>query len=71
MFKAKLKEWNKVSFGELNEREKSILNEIANFDVVKQDGVLTSELSVQRALRKGELEELILRKKFIGDKKLG
>ena len=34
--KSKLKYWNKVSFGELNERKKSILNEIANFDVIKQ-----------------------------------
>ena len=57
--KAKLKYWNKVSFGELNERKKSILNEIANFDAIEQEGVLTSELLVQRALRKGELEELI------------
>ena len=62
--KAKLKEWNKVSFGELNERKKSILNEIANFDAIEQVGGLTSKLLVQRALRKGELEELILREKI-------
>ncbi|KAL6312824.1 hypothetical protein AAG906_024679 [Vitis piasezkii] len=30
----------------------------------KQEGVLTSELSAQRALRKGELEELILREEI-------
>ncbi|RVW12364.1 hypothetical protein CK203_108094 [Vitis vinifera] len=59
LFKVKLKDWNKDSFIELNKRKKSILNEIANFDVVEQEGVLTSELSAQRALRKGELEELI------------
>ena len=59
--KAKLKEWNKVSFGELNERKKSILNEIANFDAIEQVGGLIYELLVQRALRKWELEELILR----------
>ena len=57
--RAKLKEWNKTSFGDLIERKKSILNEIANFDVIEQGGGLTSELLVQRALRKGELEELI------------
>ena len=62
--KAKLKEWNKVSFGELNERKKSILNEIANFDAIEQEGVLTSKLLVQRALRKGELEELILKEEI-------
>ena len=56
LFKVKLKDWNKDSFIELNKRKKSILNEIANFDVVEQEGVLTSELSAQRALRKGELE---------------
>ena len=64
LFKVKLKDWNKDSFGELNKRKKSILNEIANFDVVEQEGVLTSELSAQRALRKGELEELILREEI-------
>ena len=62
--KANLKEWNKVSFGVLNERKKSILNEIANFDAIEQGGGLTSELLVQRALRKGELEELILREEI-------
>ena len=36
--KANLKEWNKVSFGVLNERKKSILNEIANFDAIEQVG---------------------------------
>ena len=58
--KAKLKYWNKDTFGVLKERKKSILNEIANIDVVEQEGVLSSELSAQRALRKGELEEFIL-----------
>ena len=62
--KAKLKGWNKDSFGELNERKKSILNEIANIDAVKQEGILTFELSAQRALRKGELKELILREEI-------
>ena len=41
LFKVKLKDWNKDSFGELNKRKKSILNEIANFDAVKQEEVLT------------------------------
>ena len=62
--KAKLKEWNKVCFRELNERKKSILNEMANFDGIEQVGGLTSELLVQRALRKGELEKLILREEI-------
>ncbi|RVX07512.1 hypothetical protein CK203_025217 [Vitis vinifera] len=34
--KAKLKEWNKFSFGELNEKKKSILNDLANFDAIEQ-----------------------------------
>ncbi|RVW86011.1 Transposon TX1 uncharacterized 149 kDa protein [Vitis vinifera] len=62
--KANLKEWNKVSFGELNERKKNILNDLANFDAIEQVGGLTSELLVQRTLRKGELEELILREEI-------
>ncbi|RVW25917.1 hypothetical protein CK203_095963 [Vitis vinifera] len=62
--KAKVKEWNKLSFGELNEKKKSILKDLANFDAIEQDGGLTSELLDQRALRKGELEELILREEI-------
>ena len=62
--KAKLKDWNKNSFGMLKERKKSILNEIAKIDPVEQEGVLSSELSAQRALRKWELEELILREEI-------
>ena len=62
--KAKLKEWNKVSFGELNEKKKSILNDLANFDAIEQEEVFTSEHLVQRALRKRELEELILREEI-------
>ena len=45
----------------LKERKKSILSEIANIDVVEQKRVISFELSAQRALRKGELEELISR----------
>ncbi|KAJ9688894.1 hypothetical protein PVL29_014511 [Vitis rotundifolia] len=62
--KANLKEWNKVSFGELNERKKSILSDLANFDAIEQVGGLTPNLLVQRALRKGELEELVLREEI-------
>ena len=62
--KAKLKEWNNASFGELNERKKSILFDLTNFDTMEQEGGLSPELLVQRALRKGELEELILREEI-------
>ena len=62
--KANLKEWNKVSFGVLDERKKNILNEIANLDAIEQGGGLTSKLLVERTLRKGELEELILREEI-------
>ena len=36
---AKLKEWNKASFGELNERKKSILSDLANFNTLEQEGI--------------------------------
>ena len=62
--KANLKEWNKVSFGELKERKKSILNDLANFDAFEQVWGLTFDLLNQRALRKGELEELIVREEI-------
>ena len=56
-----MKKWNKESFGELKERKKRILNDIVNIDVVEQEGNLSPKLSTQRALRKRELEELLLR----------
>ena len=36
--KAKLKYWNKDTFGVLKERKQSILEEIVNIDVVEQEG---------------------------------
>ena len=62
--KAKLKAWNKASFGEPNERKKSILLDLANFDTMEQERGISPELLVQRALRKEELEELILREEI-------
>ncbi|RVX04307.1 Beta-arabinofuranosyltransferase RAY1 [Vitis vinifera] len=62
--KAKLKEWNKFSFGELKEKKKSILNDLANFDAIEHEGGLNPDLLSQRASRKGELEELILREEI-------
>ena len=48
----------------LKERKKTILDEIANIDVIEQEGVLSFDLSAQRVERKGELEELILREEI-------
>ncbi|RVX05281.1 Transposon TX1 uncharacterized 149 kDa protein [Vitis vinifera] len=62
--KAKLKEWNKFSFGELKEKKKSILNDLAIFDAIEQEGGLNPDLISQRASRKGELEVLILREEI-------
>ncbi|RVX19478.1 hypothetical protein CK203_005375 [Vitis vinifera] len=62
--KAKLKDWNKNTFGMLKERKKTILDEIANIDANEQEGALSSDLAVQRAVRKGELEEIILREEI-------
>ncbi|RVW83935.1 hypothetical protein CK203_042060 [Vitis vinifera] len=49
--KAKLKEWNKFSFGELNEKKKSILNDLDNFDAIEQEGGLISELIERERVR--------------------
>ena len=46
--KSKLKEWNKEYFGELNERKKSIRNDIASIDAIKQEGNLSPKLLEQR-----------------------
>ena len=37
----------------LKERKKTILDEIANIDANEQEGALSSDLAVQRAVRKG------------------
>ncbi|RVW91061.1 Transposon TX1 uncharacterized 149 kDa protein [Vitis vinifera] len=62
--KAKLKDWNKNTFGMLKERKTTILDEIANIDAIEQEGALSSNLAAQRVIRKGELEELILREEI-------
>ncbi|RVW68262.1 hypothetical protein CK203_063575 [Vitis vinifera] len=48
----------------LKERKKTILDEIANIDAIEQEGALSSDLVAQRVVRKGELEELILREEI-------
>ena len=62
--KAKLKDWNKNTFELLKERKKTVLDEIANIDVIEQEGVLSSDPAAQRIERKRELEELILREEI-------
>ncbi|RVW83327.1 LINE-1 retrotransposable element ORF2 protein [Vitis vinifera] len=46
------------------ERKKIILDEIANIDANEQEGALSSDLAAQRVVRKGELEEIILREEI-------
>ncbi|WKA03651.1 hypothetical protein VitviT2T_021750 [Vitis vinifera] len=48
----------------LKERKKTILDEIANIDANEQEGALSFDLAVQRAVRKGELEEIIMREEI-------
>ncbi|RVW19142.1 Transposon TX1 uncharacterized 149 kDa protein [Vitis vinifera] len=54
--KAKAKEWNKLSFGVLNEKKKSILKDLANLDAIEQDGGLTSELRNRKYIKSLENE---------------
>ena len=51
-------------FEELKERKKNILNKIVSIDAIKREGNLSTELSALRALRKGELKELLLREEM-------
>ncbi|RVW68273.1 hypothetical protein CK203_063587 [Vitis vinifera] len=55
--KSKLKEWNKVTFGELKERKKSILTAIANFDAFEQEGNLSSKLQSGGPFKKGNKDK--------------
>ena len=59
--KSKLKDWNKVHFGDFKERKKNILSNIVRIDISEQEWNLTPELSRLRALKKGELKELLLK----------
>ncbi|RVW78784.1 hypothetical protein CK203_050945 [Vitis vinifera] len=56
--KAKLKEWNKFSFGELNEKKKSIPNNLANFDAIEQ--VLENEMGLVLNNAESITEEILL-----------
>ena len=62
--KAKLKYWNKNTFGMLKESKKTILDEIDNIDANDQEGALSSALGAQRVVRKWELEKIILREEI-------
>ena len=59
-----------MSFGDLKEKN-NILIDIVCIDTYKQDGNLTSKLSTMRALRKGELGELLLKEEVHWRQKVG
>lgn len=50
-----------MSFGELKERKKNIFTNIARIDAIEKEENPSTELSILRALRKREFEELLLR----------
>ena len=58
--KSKLKELNKVSFGDLKEKNKNILLDIVGLDENEQ-GIFNPELATKKTLRKGQLEEVLLK----------
>ena len=60
-FKAKLKVWNRDVFGELEEEKNNILSDISRIDTTEQEGNLTHDLYLLRALRKRELETSLLK----------
>lgn len=49
------------AFGDIKERKKIILRDMANIDVCKQEGNLSLELLVLRAWKKGDLKDLLLK----------
>lgn len=64
--KSKLKEWNKGSFRDLKEKKKNILMNIGmvSKDAKEQKRNLTPEIATKRTLRKGELEEVLLKEEI-------
>lgn len=61
--KSKLKECNKVSFGDLKEKMKNILLDIVDLDENEQQENFLANLAGRRMLRKGELEDVLLKEK--------
>lgn len=61
--KSKLKEWNKKSLGELKERKKSILTNIASIDAIEHEGNLSPKLSVQRVFEKRGVRGVIVKRR--------
>lgn len=64
--KSKLKEWNKGSFEDLKEKKKNILMNIGmvSKDAKEQKRNLTPKIATKRTLRKGELEEALLKEEI-------
>ena len=59
-----------MSFGNLKEK-KNILLDIVGLDEEEQEGIFTLELTARRTLRKGELEEVLLKEEVFLRQKLG
>ncbi|RVX18326.1 LINE-1 retrotransposable element ORF2 protein [Vitis vinifera] len=59
--KSKLKDWNKVAFGDLRERKKLILSDLCRIDLIEQEENLNLDLVLERTLRRRELEDLLLK----------
>ncbi|KAJ9680549.1 hypothetical protein PVL29_019768 [Vitis rotundifolia] len=59
--KSKLKEWNKVAFGDLRERKNLILSDLGRIDLIEQEGNLNSDLVSERNSRRRELEDVLLK----------
>ena len=60
-----------MSFGNLKEKKKYILLDIVGLDEEEQEGIFTLELTTRRTLRKGELEEVLLKEEVFLRQKLG
>ena len=59
--KAKSKVWNRDVFGDLKEEKNNIFSDISRIDSIEQEGNLTHDLYLLGALRKRELETLLLK----------
>ena len=59
--KSKLKDWNKVAFGDLRERKKLILSDLYRIHLIESEGNLNLDLASERTLRRRELKDLLLK----------
>ena len=68
--KSKLKDWNKVAFGNLRERKIFILSDLGRINLIDQEGNLNLDLLSESTLRRRELRGFVIKGRGSLEKKI-